>query len=230
MRTNAAQQYFLRAAIVALAFGLPMQARADMVVAQTGFNDAAGINSNPVPGSPYSLGLVAGAGGVEPGWLGPWSDGPMIALVQNVATFEGDQALRIPATTAPSRALATPVTGTLTIEQAVRFDAGARLVAYTELEATGESIANQGAVWQAFPDNSFRVVDGMRDGCIDCPVLITPFQWSPGVWYQVTTMIDVAAGTWDFFVDGVHYDAPHPLGFRGAPLMLDRIRYLSEGP
>ncbi len=37
-------------------------------IAQAGFNDALGINSNPTPNSPYTLGgAVAGAGGGESG-------------------------------------------------------------------------------------------------------------------------------------------------------------------
>ncbi len=34
------------------------------VIAQTGFNDQAGINSNPTPNSPYTIGQTAGGRGV----------------------------------------------------------------------------------------------------------------------------------------------------------------------
>ena len=43
------------------------------LIASSGFNDARGMNSNPVPGSPFPLDIpnrVGGAG--EPGWMGPW--------------------------------------------------------------------------------------------------------------------------------------------------------------
>lgn len=40
-------------------------------VAETGFNDASGINSNPLQNSPYTLNsTVAGQGAGEPGWVG----------------------------------------------------------------------------------------------------------------------------------------------------------------
>jgi hypothetical protein len=197
------------------------------IVAETGFNDLKGIGSE-MPGA-YVLGpLTADSGQGEPGWLRTWGPDPR-SIVQNKVVFEGDQALQIQPTTAPNRAIAEPMTGLFSIEQYVRFEPGARLVAYTEVEATGELIANQGAVWQALPDGRFYVVAGTGDGCIVCNTEFTGFTWSPGIWYQVTTVIDVSAQSWDFYVDGAHYDRAEPLGFRGTPTSLDRIRYLSEG-
>src|SRR5437773_666266 len=73
---------------------------AGTIVAQTGFNDAVGINSNPAPGSPYQLGLVNNQGGVESGWARSWGEPLSLGVVQNGVVFEGDQALRIFSTTA----------------------------------------------------------------------------------------------------------------------------------
>jgi hypothetical protein len=55
------------------------------------------------------------------------------------------------------------------------------------------------------------------------------FTWEPDVWYKINIVGDVASQTWEFFVNDVRYDAPDPLGYRGVPSVIDRIRYLSEG-
>ena len=215
-----------------LTFGVLLfisQPAAAEIIAQTGFNDASGINGNATSNSPYSLGSLNGGGAGESGWLAPWSGSPTLTTVQNSVVFEGDQALRLQPTFSPSRALAAPVTDGFFTQQYVRFDEGARFVAYTELESHPEDIAFQGAIWQAFPDHTFRVIDGVRDGANAAPTEITGFTWSPGVWYQIDTRVDVSKGTWDFYVNGNHYDAPDPLGFRGNAVALDRFRFLSEG-
>ncbi len=199
------------------------------IIAQTGFNDASGINSNSTANSPYALGSVNGAGAGETGWLAPWSGSPTLSTVQNSVVFEGDQALRLQPTFSTSRALATTLFDGFYTQQFVRFDEGARFVAYTELESHPENISYEGAIWAAFPDHTFRVVDGVRDGAIDAPTEITGLTWRPGLWYEVVTRVDVFNGTWDFFVNGVRYNAPDPLGFRGDTFALDRFRYLSEG-
>lgn len=179
--------------------------------------------------SGYTPGPVNGQGGSEPGWLGPWG-GNSNAVVQNSVVYQGDQALQILPTSLPFRTIAQPVADTLIIEQRVRFGAGAQLIAYTELNSQGESTNFQGAVWQALSDGTFRVNDGIRDGGND-PSLVkdTGFRWKAGVWYDVKTVINVAGGYWDFYVDGVKYNAPDPLGFRGDTFLLDRVQYLSEG-
>ncbi|MBS0263700.1 MAG: hypothetical protein JSS02_17285 [Planctomycetes bacterium] len=203
---------------------------AGVLVAQTGFNDQSGINSNPTVGSPYSLGNVTGQGGVEPGWLAPWgalSDSDT-SLVQNSVIREGDQALKIVATSAPYRSLAMPTQTRLIVEQSVRFEEGARLVAYTELSTTGDSVLNQGAIWQAMPDHTIRVIDGDEDYCDTCGFEVVT-NWEADVWYTVRIEVDLVQRTWDFYWDGILYAPADPLGFRGTPVMLDRVQYLSEG-
>jgi hypothetical protein len=206
-----------------------VRAQGEPIVAETGFNDADGIHGDPVSGSPYALGPLNGQGSAEPGWLRPWIAQPEYSHVQNKVVLEGDQSLQIQPIGAPHRALANRMTGFFWIEQFVRFDAGAQLVGFTEVEATGEFVGNQGPVWFAFADGGFYVVDGVRDGCEECPVEHSGFTWQPDTWYHVLTLINPADGTWYFFVNGQYYDAPDPLGFRGNPSYLDRIRYVSWG-
>src|SRR4051794_9926886 len=78
-------------------------AGAAAMVAQSGFNDAAGINSNITQDSPYTLGqTVDGRGSEEPGWAGPWSisrgggaGGTEAGTAQAAAAFEGDGGLAL---------------------------------------------------------------------------------------------------------------------------------------
>ena len=194
-------------------------------VAQAGFNDTAGINSNPLANSPYLLGgSVSGKGIGEPGWAGPWSGN---GTVQTSTVFEGDGALQITPTAAPFREWTAQLTGQFTIEQYVRFTEGARLVAYTE-QGTSESTALHGPIWQAFPDHHFNVIDGTGDGGFPVPI-VTDFTWQPDVWYKITVHANVATQTWDFAVNDVPYVSANPLGFRGSPTAITEVRYLSEG-
>jgi parallel beta-helix repeat protein len=192
-------------------------------IIETGFNDASGINGNGTPNSPYALGPVHGNGAGEPGWSTPWLTGGA-SLIQSAVVFEGDNALRVVPTSLPQRAWATPATDVLTIEQRVRFDSGARVVAYSQTAGSGEG--SQGAVWTA-DGTRFYVLDGHRNG--SGSVIDTNLRWVPGTWYDVKSVIDVKNGGWEFYVNGVPFAAGRPLGFRGTPNYLDTIRYLSEG-
>ncbi|HTM55127.1 MAG TPA: PEP-CTERM sorting domain-containing protein [Pirellulales bacterium] len=197
-------------------------------ITQAGFNDATGINSNPTPNSPYTLGgSVTGAGIGEPGWAAPWYNTLGTATVQTSTVFEGDGALQLTPTTSPARQWTAPLQGQLIIEQYVSFTEGARLVAYTQ-QGTSEATTEQGPIWQAFPDHHFNVIDGSGDGGSPTPT-VTNFTWQPGVWYKVTVHADVATQTWDFAVNDVPYVSANPLGYRGSPTSLSVVHYLSEG-
>src|SRR5260370_37371232 len=63
------------------------------LIASSGFNDARGMNGNPIPGSPFPLDVPNREGGLgEPGWKGPWSANAD-AVYQRKVVFEGDGAL-----------------------------------------------------------------------------------------------------------------------------------------
>ena len=87
-----------------------------------------------------------------------------------------------------------------------------------------------GAQWQVGSDLMFYVVDGTENSCPTglCGLENTGLSLTPGVWHLVQVDIDPTARTWNFFVDGVRYNAPDPLGFRGQPTSLDGIEYLNE--
>ncbi len=96
MRAHRITQVTGSMAPLALVLCLAGRAPADTIIAQTGFNDAAGIDT----GSPYRLGLVNGQGSGEPGWARPWAEPLARGIVQNTVVFEGDQALQILPTSA----------------------------------------------------------------------------------------------------------------------------------
>src|SRR5262249_49054429 len=121
-------------------------------IAQAGFNDASGINSNGTPNSPYTIGgPVAGAGVGEPGWAGPWIGS---GTVQSTTTFEGDGAVEIIPTSANQRVLSMPLAGHIHIDQYVLFAPGAQLIVYTDQGTTGTN-PFQAALWGALPNHSF---------------------------------------------------------------------------
>ncbi|MEX2113116.1 MAG: hypothetical protein WD845_08015 [Pirellulales bacterium] len=193
-------------------------------LAQAGFNDASGINSDSAPNSPYILGApILGSGGGESGWTGTWFGG---GTVQTATVLEGDGALRIDPVTSSNRNFAAQPSR-LEIEQYVRFAAGARLVVYT-LGSNSEDPGNHGAIWQAFPNGNFNVIDGIGDGGSPTPIA-TGFTWTPNTWYKVNLDIDLLNHVWDFYVDDVKYIPENPLGYRGNPAALNQIRFQSEG-
>ncbi|MBI2825227.1 MAG: hypothetical protein HYX69_11130 [Planctomycetia bacterium] len=198
------------------------------LVAQTGFNDASGINSNPPPDSPYKLNAtIAGQGGGETGWLGTWTviSGPTTnSNVQSAVALEGDGALYAQRTTNTYRRFANPQAGEFVVEQYLRFTANSRTVIYQYGDAFGSVFnfgTSGGAQFAAFPDGSILVLDGTTNE-------VAPFTWSPDVWYKFTTISDVPTQTWRFFVNDVEYSAPDPLNFRGTPGYIDGVNYLAE--
>src|SRR5262249_23198207 len=163
------------------------------LIASSGFNDARGMNSNPVPGSPFILDTPNREGGAgEPGWKGPWLAHPR-ATFQSKVVFEGDGALRIfgRPNFGPNymRQLAQAQTGRFQVEFYLQLEAGGRIGGYLWQDRHGgadHSGPNWGAgggkfsVW-GYPDTGFKIL--------------------PGRWYKVTFRIDVPKQTWEFFLD-----------------------------
>jgi hypothetical protein len=83
-------------------------------------------------------------------------------ISESAVVFEGDNALRIDPTSLLRRALAMPATDLITISHHVRFDPGARLVAYTETAGFDfPDEASQAANWAA-EGSCFSVLDGLN--------------------------------------------------------------------
>jgi hypothetical protein len=189
------------------------------LIASAGFNDARGMNSNPVPGSPYPLDSSNREGGVgEPGWKGPWLAHPDAAF-QTKVVFEGDGALYLKGRPnfGPNygRQLTQAQTGKFQVEYYLQVPAGS---------------SGGGYVWQHPGGADFSGPNwGARGGKFSVHGQDTGFPCVPGQWYKVTLRIDVAKHTWDFFVDDKRFESPKPLGFRGKVEYLDYINFLVEG-
>jgi hypothetical protein len=203
------------------------------LIASAGFNDARGMNSNPVPGSPYPLDTPNREGGAgEPGWAGPWNDGTRpahpAATFQTKVVFEGDGALYLTgaANVGPNygRQLARAQTGRFQVEYYLQVPAGSSCGGYVWQHPRGADFS--GPNWGA-RDGKFSV--STPDGHGSLAGLDTGFKCVPGRWYKVTLRIDVPKHTWEFFVDDRRFEAPQPLRFRGKVEYLDYINFLVEG-
>jgi hypothetical protein len=197
------------------------------VIASAGFNDASGLNSDPTANSPYNVNNVNvnGQGAGEPGWLTPWSVGSTPPVVVHSGQSEGDGALFFQGTSDANRTLKLPLSGITSIQAMLMIPSSATggntVDFYVRQQANGQI----GPDWRVSGDGHLLVVDGHEDG--STPLLDTGFLWTPGTYQAIRIDINTVARTWDFFVDGVRYNAPHPLRYRDAPTYLDMIDILS---
>ncbi len=205
-----------------LSEGAPGTEAASAVIAETGFNDGAGINSNATPDSPYPLearGKQGGAG--EPGWAGPWEPASPQAVFQKKVVFEGDGALYL-TNTGVTRRLSEPQQGRFLVEQYVQIPKDGGVQSYI---SNPGGFRSDGAVWTVFK-GKFLAFDG--DGKGSGKFLETPFASEPGKWHKVTLTIDVPAQRWEFSVDDRKFEPPQPLRFRSTEDRLSSIRYQCE--
>jgi hypothetical protein len=196
------------------------------LIAAAGFNDAEGLNSDPVPDSPYPLGTGNRVGGLgEPGWAGPWSPVDPAVTFQKEVVFEGDGALYLTGedNVGPgfSRQLAEPQRGVFDVEMHVQVPVGARFTVYLK---NGNQAFHDGPVWSV-TDGKFQVADAgvPPDTGLTC---------RPGKWYKVTMHVDVPKRQWEFAVDDQRFMPPQPLKFRNRDEpRLDTIAFLCRtGP
>ncbi len=196
------------------------------VIASAGFNDAAGLNSNPTPNSPYNVNNAPlnGQGGGEPGWIGPWQGGVGAPTLVSSPTFEGDGAAFFQGTAEAVRNLLLPPSGFVSIQLAVRVP----------------SVPPPGSIGVTFRFRQSNIADPnvgigpsgflRADGHVmvqnGSSLQDTGMTWFPGTWYTVRMDADQATRTWSFFFNGVRYGAP--LAFRGTPVFLDQMDFLNE--
>jgi serine/threonine protein kinase len=189
------------------------------LIASSGFNDSRGMNSNPVPGSPFPLDTPNREGGLgEPGWVGPWI-AHRDAVFQSKVVFEGDGALSL--TGHPNfgpnymRQLAQAQTGRFQVEFYLQVPAGSGIGGYLWQDLHGGA-DHSGPNWgagggkfsvQGYPDTGFKIL--------------------PDRWYKVTFRIDVPKQTWEFFLDDKRFESPQPLQFRAKVQYLDVINFLA---
>jgi hypothetical protein len=206
------------------------------VIAESGLNDAGGIGSDEIAGSPYTIGeSVHLKGGGEVGWngetwrvnVGGGDFGHDRARVVTSQVVEGDAAMFLDGASLGTwvhRRLPAEQSGRLRIEQHVQFTdlAGSFTSRPFGTSATPDEIGPQ---WTA-ENGKILVRDG--DGLGGGAMLDTGFRWQPGQWHQVSLDVDVAAGTYELSFDGEKYESTSPLGFRGSPQSIREISYLSD--
>jgi hypothetical protein len=206
------------------------------VIAESGLNDAAGIGSDGIVGSPYAIGeSVHLKGGGEVGWngetwqvnVGGGDFGHDRARVVTSQVIEGDAAMFLDGASLGTwvhRQLPAEQSGRLRIEQHVRFTDLAGSFTSRPFGASATS-AEIGPQWTA-ENGQILVRDG--DGLGGGAMIDTGFRWQPGQWHQVSLDIDVVAQTYELSFDGQTYTSPNPLGFRGSPTSIREISYLSD--
>jgi hypothetical protein len=184
-------------AAVAVAMVLPLPAASlsyAEVIASSGFNDQSGLNSNPTPGSPFTVGQTVDNRGVgEPGWSTNWavsqggaSGGGEHARILSEAAREGDGGLLLEpnptfTTTRALRGFATAQSRRFIIEQDVNF-VGIREL-YSRPASSGTQPGSIGPQWRLFGpagDRRFQVADGQGNGVDyweDTGIAQRPGQW-----------------------------------------------------
>jgi Ca2+-binding RTX toxin-like protein len=204
---------------------VPLEDRVVPATILAGFNDAFGINSNPTPDSPYQLGgELNGQGVSEPGWAGPWSSGyGDKSRIDSGRLFEGDGSLFLGGGTAQViRDLSFGATsGLISLTQMIYVQPGGGVQQYLQDSGSAIPDISTAAQWSAYAPLNFRVMDGIAVEDTGIPVPIQE-------WTRVDVQVDMTAKTWDLFVNGVKYNPPDPLNFRGTPGIVNRVNYLVE--
>jgi hypothetical protein len=193
------------------------------LIASSGFNDAQGMNADPIPDSPFALGAAGRAGGGgEPGWANKWPASPGAAFQKGVVA-EGDGALQLKGPGPYARQLARPQNGPFQVEQRVQVPAGGSLVASVSLP---NGVA-AGVVWHA-RDGKFVVFDG--DGSGGGKEVDTGLRCEPGRWHKVVVRIDPGKRKWELSVDDRKYEPGRLLGLRFPAPGLRELGYRTDAP
>lgn len=196
---------------------------------EAGFNDSSGLNADAIADSPYQIGgILFGHGSGEAGWAEGWQQvhGAVGSVtVQPDVAFEGDGAMHLqgPSTTAVRRLLASGVSaGVVTVSQMMYIPAGGGIVQYLTDPSVPDIAVATAAQWGAGAGGDFQIVDG---GTWEGTGIRVPVQ----EWFRVDVQVDMTARTFAFFVNGLKYQSPDPLDFRGDPGALGNIEYFVEG-
>jgi hypothetical protein len=235
MRTTTDRHVLALAGAMLLLCTAPAAQAAPPTIAESGFNDAAGIHADPTPGSPYEFGQsIHGRSDLEPGWAERWvvsdggsTSGQELGLAEADPTApEGDGVLHVSigrfGETWVYRRWAEAQSGAFILYQHVRLPEGGWMGSRPFEQC---SLSGFGPAWGA-SNNRFRVMDG--DGLGGGTWEDTGFSVVPMQWHEVKLVVDVSTQSWEFYVDGQRYDAPDPLDFRGSPASIRYVDYLAQ--
>lgn len=217
------------------------KATAATIYAQSGFNDQVGVNSDPTPNSPYTIGQsVAGQGTGEIGWSGTWftqnggaTGGEGNALDKATSALEGDGGLEITPASLGSTLVRRSLAAARTDHFVMACDVNAGSVGdlnvlMLKYNYPLSSDVN-GPWWRitgAVGSRHFEVFDGQSDNTGSYEN--TGILQKPGEWQHVEMDINVPAQTFTFSVDGVTYNAPDSLGFWGPAAVLDQVVFFDS--
>jgi len=193
----------------------PVPGAEKLLIASAGFNNHGGLNSSPVPGSPYSLDSEGTQGGTgEPGWAEPWSSLSSSRFsFQKKVVQEGDGALFM--SKGADRRLAEAQQGEFQVEMFIQVPAEGGMACYLK---NGSGPFRDGPVWNV-GNGSFRVMDGHNNW------RQTDLTYKQGTWHKVTLRVDVPRRQWQFFVDDKKFEYERPLLFRNNEASLDTLRF-----
>jgi len=204
---------------------------ATAVLASSGFNDQAGINSNATPDSPFQIGVTGeGQGLGEAGWDGPWrrlGGFEDRAPVTSEFVYEGD---------ASTKLFADNVFGT-SIERAwfeivpvVRIDAyvlvrPAAAMRGNAVHTTmgGEIPPRTAAYWDILSNGDIRVFRAATNQSIS-----TGFTTLPNVWNKYSLILDTPSQTWTFLFNDRAFQG-QPLTFLNPTNFVDRVNLQAAG-
>jgi hypothetical protein len=232
-------------AIIGFAFVVGLvasRASAQQIFAQTGFNDQSGINSDPAPGSPYTIGqTIGGRGAGEPGWGEAWrvlnggaEGGDPDAIARATSAFEGDGGVALTrgnlGSTVISRRLAQGITGRFVVETRVNFGSVGDLIGIPLEINYPLRVDRNGPMWGITGPvgaRHFQVFDGQSNQLGEWED--TGIEQRPGEWQNVVIDANVVTQRFTFSVDGVTYNAPDPLGFNDAAAQINGLAYFTTG-
>jgi hypothetical protein len=199
------------------------------VFAAAGFNDRTGINGDGVTNNlPYNINnaVLFHQGLPESGWSGFWFTQGTPTVVSS-GQSEGDGAAFFQNGSDAQRGFSSPTSAFQRISIALKLQG-------TPSGGNGfdERIFGIGGVgpwWRLAPDGRFLVLDGNGGGG-SFNFIDTGFFCTPGFYQSIQVDINTVAQTWQFFVNGVMFNAPHPLGFYNSPTTLDQIQFINDVP
>ena len=162
------------------------------------------------------------------GWTSPWrligeEKSRTAFRIEDADAGTGGNALEMGAPGALERDFPPVVDGTLRIELRVRLEKTG--IDITDAETSvlkvyaGDAVDNWAYRWHypfAWPEVGgnvfprFYVIDSL--GTRRKGLEPTPFEALPDRWYETAAILHMAAKTWEFWVDGVSFDAPEQLG------------------
>jgi hypothetical protein len=228
MRTR---QFVPLALAIGLVIGVSLIGRVAnaVIIAETGFNDASGINSDGTANTPYTLGAqLHGNGAVETGWAGAWNQTTTVSAtrgsVNTTTVFEGDGAARFesgPGTNSAANTAnfnrsmsSTFSTGIFTVDYYFRVEQmtnNRTMVLYSGSNG-GTQHSSLIQITHTAADGNFNLGGYHGNGAGGITLIDSNQDLAPNTWYKLTAKLDIDALNWDLLLNDA--EVLSDLGFR----------------